>query len=260
MNLKSISTWALHSAIGTVAPGRPGSATDRLMQPAPGTMDLLDVPQAIADHGFEAMELCHFHIPDRSAAYLGELRGRIDSAGIKLWSTLIDDGDITDANNADRDIEWITSWVETAAALGSKCVRVIGGKQPDSPLVRERSIRGLRRIVEHAQIKRVRVLTENWFPTLSSPDAVCTVLDRLEGDVGLCFDFGNWTGDTKYKDLDRIADYAEGSHAKYESDEDFLKCLEILRDVEYEGPYTLVWADPDDLWGSLARQLELIES
>jgi len=230
------------------------------MEPHAGSIDLLDVPAALADHGFRGMELCHFHVPDTSDAYLLELNARMEAAEVRLWSLLIDDGDITDANNGERDLDWIERWIQIAGRLNSRHVRVIGGKQPDSPLVRERSIRGLRRAAETASVARVRVLTENWFPTLSTPDAICTVLDRLEGDVGLCFDFGNWNGDSKYKDLARIADYAESSHAKYESDEDFLKCLEILRDVEYEGPYTLVWAHPDDLWGSLARQLELVQA
>ena len=47
-------------------------------------------------------------------------------------------------------------------------------------------------------------MTENWFALLARPAEVLGLLDRLEGAVGLCVDFGNWGGAAKYEDLAAI--------------------------------------------------------
>jgi hypothetical protein len=63
----SVSTWALHELIGTVAAGRPGDPDGRLMPPRDsGSLDLLHVPRELAGRGIQTMELCHFHLPDTS--------------------------------------------------------------------------------------------------------------------------------------------------------------------------------------------------
>ena len=129
----SVSTWSLHPLLGTCAPGRPGDPDARMMGDNPGTLDLLDVPAALKEHGVETMELCHFHVPTRDPAYLAELRARREAAGVELWSLLIDDGDINDPEQGDRDRAWTLGWIDTAAALGARCVRVIGGKQEPTP-------------------------------------------------------------------------------------------------------------------------------
>jgi len=114
----SVSTWALHPLLGTVAAGRPGDPDARLMAHRLGTLDLLDVPEQLAAHGFHTMELCHFHIPDTSQAYLEELRGRCETHGVELWSLLIDDADISDPIHSDRDRDWVAVWIDRASLLG----------------------------------------------------------------------------------------------------------------------------------------------
>ncbi len=234
------------------------------MSPTEGDLSLLDVPALLKEHGIQTMELCHFHLPAVDADFYSQFRTAMIENEIELWSLLIDDGDITDPENGDRDREWIESWIDRASHLGAKCVRVIGGKQPTSPAVLERSIEQLQKLSEYAEDKCVQVLTENWQETLSTPAALSVVLDDLRGDVGLCFDFGNWSGPTKYKDLGLIVKYATSCHAKCQYIDgqpdvaDFETCLKITQDHGFEGPYTLVHGEAGRVWESIDEQVELL--
>ncbi|CAN5534204.1 TIM barrel protein [soil metagenome] len=257
----SVSTWALHSLLQSCGNGRPGDDQAQLMGDPGGSLSLLDVPVNIARRGFMTMELCHFHIPTRDADYLSEFRAALFEEEVDLWSLLIDDGNITDPLTSERDVEWTKGWIDTAATLGSKCVRIAGGKNLGET---EKAIQNLSELADYASAKKVRVLTENWFETLSNPDAVEQVFDALGDKIGLCFDFGNWSGPDKYTNLSRIAKYATSCHAKcnYQNGTpdvaDFEKCLEITRENGFDGPYTLVYGEPGMVWDSLAEQKTLL--
>lgn len=233
-----------------------------MMSPGGDALDLLEVPGELAKHGYKTMELCHFHIPHQADSYLAELKQAIDEAGVELWSLLIDDGNITDPEHHDRDRGWTADWITRAGKLGSKCVRVIGGKQSGAT---PQCIKQLTLLDEYARTQNVQVLTENWFETLSDPFAIYEVFRLVPSTVGLCFDFGNWRGPTKYRDLELIARYATSCHAKCQytngvpDEEDFRRCLEITKAAEFSGPYTLVYGEPGKVWESLDQQRQLLE-
>ena len=261
----SVSSWALHPALGTVSKGRPGDPDGLLMAPHAGTLDLLDVPAQLAARGIFTMELCHFHVPDRSDAYLEKLKAKLAESNVELWSLLIDDGDLTDPSNGERDRAWILGWIDTASKLGATCVRVIAGKQPPTEENLEKAVAQLKLLAMEAYVRGVHVLTENWFATLSTPDAVNRVMYALDGAVGLNLDFGNWGGPQKYENLGKIVRWAEGSHAKCDfregvpNAEDYLACLEVTKGGGYCGPYSLVHGEASDLWGSIETQKKLVE-
>lgn len=262
----SVSTWALHGLIGTVAPGRPGDPDARMMQPLEleKPLPLLEVPGELAKRGYRTMELCHFHVPTTDPSYLREFRAAREAAGVELWNLLADDGDIVHPEHGDQDREWVLGWIDVASELGAKCIRVIGGKQPPTEENLERSREQLLHLMIDGYTRGVRVMTENWFQTLSSPETVDTVLGPTNGSLGLCFDFGNWSGDDKYEKLSAIARYAESSHAKCHfvdgqpDTADYNRCLEILKAADYAGPFTLVHGEPGRIWEGLDIQRDLV--
>lgn len=263
----SVSTWALHPLIGTVAPGRPGDENARLMTagtPA-NPLDLLDVPAQLAAREYRTMELCHFHVPTRDEPYLAELRAALEASGVELWSLLIDDGDINHPTYGDRDRAWILGWIDAAAALGARCVRIVGGKQEPTPETLARSREQLIGLVMEAYLRGIHLLTENWFATLSRPEYVQEIIESAQGSIGLCLDFGNWGGPTKYADLAQIAPLASSCHAKCNFQngvpdvDDFERCLGLTRETDFSGPYTLVYGEPGSVWESLDTQRKLVQ-
>lgn len=263
----SISTWSLHRSLGQ--PQLYGVESGQHIPSAThgrGTLSLLEVPARLAEFGIHTLEICHFHLPSIERAYLAELRGALEDAHIELFSLLIDAGDITDPVYGMRDLEWIGSWFAVASQLGATCARAIAGKSDPSDENIGLSVARLSMLAKQAQDHGLHLMTENWFGLLSTPSAVTTVLDRLEGNVGLCFDFGNWKGPEKYADLEAIAPYAESCHTKahflsaQELDrDDYVCCLDITRKAGFSGPYTLIYDGPNtNEWQGLAQEREIV--
>ena len=207
-------------------------------------------------------------MPSRSPAYLRALRSTLEVTGVELWSVLIDAGDITHPQHGGRDEAWIAEWVDIAGQLGAKRARVIAGKQPSTPEAHSASRAALTRLADRAEAQGVRLMTENWFDLLGTPAAVHDLLGSLDGRVGLCFDFGNWKGKSKYDDLAKIAPLAESCHAKPQFDaagaivrEDYVHCLDITRQAGFGGPYTLIYDGPggDEIEG-LTAEMAIVEA
>jgi len=255
----SVSSWTLHPVLGS--PLFWGVGTEPAGAP-PSGLPLQELPAQIAGTGINTFELTHFHLPTLDTLYLAQLRENIEDAGLELWSFLVDDGDITGPEAA-RDEEWIADFFPVARQLGAKCVRVIAGKAAPTGPALAQSRAALGRLAAQAATHQLRLLTENWFDLLSTPRAVHSLLDGI--DVGLNFDFGNWTGPQKYYDLAQIVGIAEGSHAKahFENDEidegDFERCLQLLRDAGFDGPLTLVCDNATDRWRAVAQAKAIAE-
>lgn len=265
----SVSTWSLHRQLGRPDVYGPESGKQiPATTHGRGAISLLDLPTRIAEFGIHTLEICHFHLPSRDGEYLDELRNALETAGVELFSLLIDHGDITHPHDRGRDLECIAEWIDVAGTLGAKCARVIAGKATPSETATERSRSGFRNLVEHAETCGLRLMTENWFSLLSIPEYVLALLDHLDGKVGLCLDFGNWMGETKYEDFKMIAPRAESCHAKAhfsaprEMDrEDYVRCLDLVRDAGFSGPHTIIYDGPgDDEWEGLALEREVVMS
>lgn len=264
----SVSTWSLHRSIGDPAFYGPETTNQWTNVPTqPEQLTLLQVPARLAQMGIHKLEICHFHLPTTNAGYLKELKAALAAAGVELWSVLIDAGDITDPVNHQRDLDWIARWIAIAGELGAKNARVIAGKAATSDAALALSITGLKQLAEIAKANNVRLTTENWFGLLDQPAAVQQVMDALDGQLGLNFDFGNWRGDDKYTRLSQIAARAQSSHAKahfnaaYEIDQaDYVRCLDICKQANFTGVHTLVYDDPagPDEWRGLEIEKALV--
>lgn len=260
----SVSSWSLHRTLGRPAFYGPG---ENLPVASHGHgLKLLELPAALRRADIGTLEICHFHLPSTEGAYLAELRAALDESGIELFSLLVDAGDIVHPQNGPDESAWVAGWTETAAALGSRSMRVIAGKQPATPETLARSVEVLGDLAQRAHDAGVRLMTENWFALTEEPQDLRQLIDRLEGAVGLCLDFGNWDDEDKYGRLEAVADLAESCHAKPRFDEvglpqraDFVRCLDLLRAVAFAGPYTLIYSGPlDNEWDGIELEGVLV--
>lgn len=263
----AVSTWSLHRSLGKPPFSGPESAVDQTTAPTtPPAFSLLELPAQIAGQGIHTLEICHFHLPSRDPAYLRQLRSAIEDAGVELWQLLIDAGDVTDPVHAERDIAWIKGWLDVAAQLGASRARVIAGKAAPTSATLRQSQQALHQLADYAHSRGVRVLTENFHSLTSIPEAVLTLLDGLDGKVGLLADFGNWKGPSKYSDLAQIFPRAECYHAKChfsapgEMDrDDYVHCLALTRQLGGVGPYSLIYDGPgNDEFAGLRLEREIV--
>lgn len=267
-NRFSVSSYSLHRTLGAMYRDLPGDDRTRPCVRPEGALKLIDLPAALAAHGYYTFEISHPHLPSREPAYLNELKAAIAEAGVKLLSVLVEAGDLTHPDHGARDQAWMADWIETAGALGAERARLIAGQAAYTPETLECSRAALQTLAQHGKDHGVRVTTENWFDLLAGPEAVCNLLDSLEGAVGFNLDFGNWEGPTKYANLAAIWRYAETCHAKcaflseYVPDaDDYNKCLDLARASGFPGPYTLIYdsSGPDE-WKGLEIERSLVQA
>lgn len=261
----SVSTWSLHRTLGDPVIYGPGEQIP-LDTHGRGEVSLLQLPGRLASFGIKTLEICHFHLPSLERGYLQEMRSELESAGVELFNLLVDAGDITHPISGERDADWISQWIDVASLLGAQRTRVIAGKARPTEETMALSIRRLRVLARQAEEQGVRLMTENWFALLPDAQHVLSLLDALEGHVGLCLDFGNWRGPEKYDEFVQIAPRAESCHTKATFNgpnvldrEDYVRCLEITRQAGFHGPYTLIYDGPDDNeWQGLALEREVV--
>lgn len=260
---KAVHTWSLFRTMGRyVAPGSAPSGALTENASSDG-LDLLELPGQLAGHGFTSAQLCHFYLPRTDAAYLAEVRDAFAAAGVDLEVLLVDDGDVTHPEHGEEQQRWLSGWLEVAEQLGTPRVRVPAGDQAPSEETIALSARRLRSLA--AEHQGLRVLTENWKSLLVDAATTRALLDRLEGEVGLLIDTGNWTGTDKYAQLAEVAGEAECSQVKARESapgvldaEDLTRALTVLRDVGYAGRISYVYAGTDDdEWGRLEQMHEI---
>lgn len=265
----AVSTWSLHRLLGTTYPhdlttSAIGPGDDTYGE---GSESLLGLPSVLANHGYHRVEIVSFHMRSRDSIYLAELKDQLKVSEVTLQTLLIDAGDITHPENGARDEAWIAGWLDVANELGAENARIIAGKQKPTRANIDHSVAALKRLAAGNAGSPVRLVTENWFDLLSTPETVHEVLDRLEGKVGLLGDFGNWGGDSKYEDLASIFARAELCHAKASfvggqlDEADYGACVGAAEEAGYKGPYTLIFdADQPHEWAGLALERDFILS
>ncbi len=241
----AVSTWSVHHLLETIR--------------------LEELPSELALRGYGRVEICHFHLTSQEPSYLRAIGTLFRKSGIIIQTLLIDDGDITNISTRDKDLAWISAWIESAAHLGAENARVIGGKAPISEASLKLSVDGLKHCAALGVKVGVRVVTENWFETLSTPEAVHHVLDAVGSNLGFLADTGNWHGATKYSDLQSIFARAELCHAKTSfsagqvlDEDDNGQWLKAAQRAKYSGPYTLIFADAGDEWDGLKIERDFI--
>lgn len=246
----AVSSWSLHRRLGTT---HPHDLDSDAVGPAQatygrGAIGLLDLPAEVAAHGIGRLEICSFHLPSREHAYLAELRAALAAAGVRLQTLLIEAGDLSDPRTSARDTDWIGGWIEIAEELGAEHARIIAGKQKPSHEALELSARRLNELALRNAGRAVKLVTENWFDLLATPELVDRLLNATQGRIGLNGDFGNWSGPGKYDALARIFGRASICHAKASFDgngnidaRDYGRCVELAERAGYSGPYTLIF-------------------
>jgi len=262
----SLTTWSLHRHLGPLHWTRweaesKGHTTE--IQHQPETVSLLELPSLLAEKGFSAFEVCHFHLPETSAEYLSKLRQAVQAAGIRLYSLLVDYGDISSGDPVRRtaDIALLKQWIDYASAAGAERVRIIAGDtDPADQEGFDRAAAALQELIDYAADRGVRIVTENFHSLASTADNCLRLLGQCGDKLGFTSDFGNFKGPDKYESLVRTVPVSESIHAKAVTDaagvpdgEEFVRCMEIVKRAGYEGPITLVYDGPGDMWEGIER-------
>ncbi len=258
----SLAQWSLHRAFF----GEPihwellQTDPDAILQ---GKLDPLDFPViARRDYGIDAVEYVNtfYFSKARDKKYLTELKKRSEGEGVYNNLIMCDaEGNLGDPDPEKRQqaVENHHKWVEAAAFLGCRHIRVNARSQGSWDEQMKLAAEGLRKLCEYADPYNINILVENHGGLSSNGEWLTGVMKMVDHPrIGTLPDFGNFriseteTYD-RYKGVKEMMPWAKGVSAKThdfdakgnEKEMDYYRLLKIVKDagyrdyigIEYEG-------------------------
>jgi sugar phosphate isomerase/epimerase len=293
--LIAVSSYSLRQLLGPirVAMRGPDGQPSAFVWDQPQVMTLLELPRAVREHlNLNAIEICQFHIPERSPNYIAALKRALREAEVQLVNMPIDVGNISDANPEYRaeDLAEIEAWMQVAAELGAGMVRVNASAPiaatPPAPLAV--TIESYARLARTAKTLGLDLLIENHGGITADPEVIVALVEAVGADqLKVLVDIGNFEpllsmqmaemqglpipdADVTplYASVARIAPYAHLVHAKTHGFDsagnplrlDVLRALRVIQDAGYTGPFSLEYeGNHGDPWENTRRTLALVQ-
>ncbi len=268
----SLAQWSLHNSFFGDALNGNWQEFGRLLKEAPdsllqGTLKPIDFPAIAKSYGINTIELVNtfYYGKARDMAYWEDFKKRCDDAGVTVGLIMCDAlGDLGNADSVARmqAVENHYPWVDIAAYLGAKTIRVNAAGQGTAEEVAQNAADGLTRLGEYAASKGINVVVENHGGYSSDGSWLAGVMKAVNKEnVGTLPDFGNFCiergpdGCVKeydlYKGIEELMPYAKGVSAKTndfdaegnETTKDYARIMKIVKDsgfkgnigIEYEG-------------------------
>jgi len=238
----SLAGWSLHRAIER------------------GDVRGLDLPRiARVDFGIDAVELVNTLLESSDDRAMRHVREQAGDHGVEVLLLMVDDeGDLSanDARERRRAVESHRRWIDAAARLGCRAIRVNTGGGPEvegamsitgAAVARaiDRVADSLARLCDLAAPAGLDVLIENHGGLSSNVDAVLELLRRAaRPNLGTLPDFGNFPpGADVHGAIEKLAPHARAVSAKcFDFDEegnettlDYPRLIGIVDDAGYRG-------------------------
>jgi sugar phosphate isomerase/epimerase len=240
-------------------------APDSLLQ---GDIDPFNFPKVAAGYGINCIELVNtfYYSKANDMAYWERFKKNCEEAGVTVGLIMCDAlGNMGDSDPEARmaAVENHKPWVDVAAFLGAKTVRVNAAGEGTAEEVAASAVDGLKMLGAYGATKGINIVVENHGGYSSNAKWVAGVMDQVGMDnVGTLPDFGNFCVEMgpdgcineydKYLGMKELMPYAKGVSAKSrvfdadgnETESDFLRIMEIVKTsgfkgyvgIEYEGP------------------------
>ena len=222
------------------------------------SMTLLEMPRVCAAQGVGVVELCSRFFVSQDTDYLNDVRTALEDNGLAVHNIAVDMGNIAGSDAAVRgtDIAGLKQWFYTAAAVGSKAIRINTGHADDADAML-RVIDAYNDLAQVGQQAGVKLLMENHGGVSAYSNNIAEILAGVKSEwFATCPDTGNFYGDDWEAGVRVMAPRAFSCHAKLFSLKedgwqtwkdnkeqvrncDFRQALSILGEVGYQGPLCL---------------------
>jgi hypothetical protein len=211
------------------------------------TLDILDVPQMIADrYGIHHVELQHYHFASTESSYLRELRDRLKKANSHMNQICLEFGALNisspDPMLRMETVDLTRQWINNAVAVG--CPRVMLNPGTLSPEVRQPAIATLKEIAEYGTKRKVFVTIENRGHGPAPPNPSWEVVVEVVKAAGIHAnpDTGNFRDEaSRTAGLRAMYPLSCGSsHAHYDPTRySEARAIGISKEVGYKGLYSI---------------------
>ena len=224
------------------------------------SLDMFQFMDLCRDHGCAGAELTsYFFPPDADDAYFLEVRRQAYLRGLFISGTAIGNTwALAKGPQLDEQIEYTKLWIDRAALMGAPHIRVFAGsaeKGLSLEQATENCIQTYAHCAEYAAKKGVFLGMENHHGIVGEADNLVKIIKTVDNPwTGINFDSGNFNTEDPYGDLEKIAPYAVNVQLKMvmkpkgkpEEPTDIPRVIKILKDVGYQGWFTLEYEDKED--------------
>jgi sugar phosphate isomerase/epimerase len=234
--------------------------------------DIIDFIDYCADQGCPGAELTsYFFPPEADDAYMFGVKRHAYLRGVNICGTAVGNTFTHPPGEArDKEMTYVRNWIEKAAQMGAPHIRVFAGAVPKggSPEEAEKNcIECYKEALEAASRYGVILGLENHGGIVAEPDSILRIMKAVDSPwAGINWDSGNFHTADPYGDLAKIAPYAVNVqlkmkvHPKDEKNKegepsDVPRVLQILRDANYQGWFTLEYEDKEDPFVAVPRIL-----
>ena len=268
----SLAQWSLHRTYFG-GPILDWVEHNRMMMESPddvlkGDLDPIDFPKVAAGYGINCIELVNvfYYSKANDMAYWEQFKKNCEEAGVTVGLIMCDAlGDLgaSDPEARMAAVDKHKPWVDIAAFLGARTVRVNASGEGSAEEVAANSVDGLSMLGEYGASKGINVVVENHGGFSSDAKWATGVIAKVGMDnVGTLPDFGGFCIERgpdgcvneydKYLGMEELMPYAKGVSAKShvfdaegnETNSDFLRIMKIVKasgfkgyvGIEYEGP------------------------
>ena len=254
-----------------------------------GAIDNLDFPAVAArEFGIHHVEWVSQFFQDKAEdrTYLQQMKDQCEEHDVQSLLIMVDgEGNLGASDPAERQqaVENHRKWVDAAAFLGARAIRVNGNGLGDPADIHRALVTSLRELSDVAAENNISILVENHGMTLPdgtwTPDVPATngkwlagVLAAVERpNVGALPDFGNFHDYNRYQGLEDLLPYAQGISAKTnefdaqgeDTGTDFQRMFELIHAHGFDGYIGVEYEGPDDSglteYQGIQRSIDLIE-
>ena len=222
-------------------------------------MSLDDFADFAVGLGLGAIEPTAYYFPETTPQFLTRFRGRCTRLGLDISGTAIgNDFCKLDPAELKKQIASTKEWIENAALIGAKTIRIFAGnlaKGDTEEAARGRCVAAIQEACDHAAKYGIYLALENHGGIVATAEQMLAVVKAVQHDwFGVNFDTGNFRTEDPYADLAKIAPYAVVVQIKTEihpqgkdkQPADLKRLLDILRAAHFRGYVALEYEAAED--------------
>jgi sugar phosphate isomerase/epimerase len=223
------------------------------------TMTLFDFIDLAADLPLDAVELTSYYWADTTAEYAGKLaahaaKKKLAVSGVPVGNTFT----LKDDAKRKAEIVRVKEWVERAAAVGAKTVRIFAGNLEKGETLddaQKRVVAAIEECLPTAEKAGVLLAMENHGGITATPEQLLALVKPIKSrSLGVNIDTGNFKTVDPYADVAAIAPYGVVCQIKTEvfpkgkkEEADLGRVVKILKAANFHGYAALEYeaaADP----------------
>jgi len=220
----------------------------------------LDFPKAARqEYKIDCIEFVDQFFADKAKdmGYLKDLKSRAEGEGVTMGLIMLDtNGPLGTPHQKARDkaVEKTFEWIDAAAFLGCKTIRVNARGSEDPDELRQWIVDSGVRLADYAAERSINVTIENHGGPSSDPAWLVSVMQQVnKPNFGTLPDFGNFPdGVNRYDAVEAFMPFAKAVSAKASgftpeglvAETDYVRMMRIVRDGGYTG-YVGVETSPE---------------